>query len=396
MNKKPLILSILFTILLSILFWYSLVFAEIEDLAIDEEKVIDTSIDLVYKTTDNIYLDSVNLNAIKLVFKSWQDLSSFKLYSKCNIYYNQSQKMWDFYTFNLKFFGDNCDSSRVELRKANNDKVYKFDLKMISKYDILSKMLDLNSTSLVRLKNVLDKKVLLYKKYSKYNHKIEKNYNSYLSKNRILKETLYNKKIIEEILEKRKDKYIVPVVGHKLPTRKDKLPNAWRPYRQNYTDWIHHSWDIDTKLGEKTVALDDAIVVRVVKDWKWQNFDKLKYWTLTESQKALNLDILRWNQVWLKTMKWEVVFYGHLDRIHENIRVWSIINKWDYIGTVWVSWVPDKKYTDYHLDFSIRENPYVIGKAGSYNLFDYMKWDWVFKWEDIQYILKNQHNVFES
>jgi hypothetical protein len=57
-----------------------------------------------------------------------------------------------------------------------------------------------------------------------------------LRKSRTLTELLYNKNIIENILKKRDEKYIVPVLGHKLPTRKDKIPNAARPYRQSYTD----------------------------------------------------------------------------------------------------------------------------------------------------------------
>ena len=42
--------------------------------------------------------------------------------------------------------------------------------------------------------------------------------------------------VIENILQKRKQKYSIPVEGFLLPTKKTKLPNSSRPYRAGYTD----------------------------------------------------------------------------------------------------------------------------------------------------------------
>jgi murein DD-endopeptidase MepM/ murein hydrolase activator NlpD len=75
--------------------------------------------------------------------------------------------------------------------------------------------------------------------------------------------------IINDIIKKREKKYLVPIAGYSLPIEATKIPNAARPYRSDYTDGIHHSWDIDAKVGTPIIALDDGIIVRVVDDWNW-------------------------------------------------------------------------------------------------------------------------------
>jgi hypothetical protein len=97
----------------------------------------------------------------------------------------------------------------------------------------------------------------------------------------------------------------------------------------------------------------------------------------------------------LKTAKWEIVFYGHLDNVFSNIKKWEFVKKWQAIWTVGISWVPDKKYKDYHLDFSLRKNPYNRDRAWKYSIYDYMKWDWEFKWKAKEFVLKNQYNIFK-
>jgi hypothetical protein len=47
-----------------------------------------------------------------------------------------------------------------------------------------------------------------------------------LKKNRLLKESIYNANLVKNILEKRKEKYLVPLAGHKLPTLATKVPNS--------------------------------------------------------------------------------------------------------------------------------------------------------------------------
>ncbi len=387
MNKKSIITSIFWILIFSIAFGYSLVFSGVW--------AVDNSIKLLQQNSRNIYLNSEELSTIKLLFKSNQNLSNYKIHTSCNIKTKYSHIEWPYHEFKLSFL-EKCSDKNFTLTDYRNK--IKLDLKLnfISEYRLLSVFLDINTKHLVRLKNALNKKIENYSKYRVYNRNIEKDYTVFLKKNKVLKETQYFKQTIDNIIRARDEKYMVPVSWYKLPTRNDKIPNAKRPYRSQYTDWIHHSWDIDTPLWEKVVSLDDGIIVRVVNNWRWADFDKLKYWNLSEEQKRRNLDILRGNQVWLKTMKGEVVFYWHLDKIPDNVVEWIIVKKGQFLWTVWVTWVPDKKYTDYHLDFSISKNPFTTSKIGRYSFYDYMTWDWLFKWDSKEYILKNQWNYFEG
>jgi hypothetical protein len=182
---------------------------------------------------------------------------------------------------------------------------------------------------------------------------------------------------------------------YSLPTRNDKIPNARRPYRADTTDWIHHSWDIDTPSWETVVALDDWIVIRIVNTWKESDLHNIiNEENLSDEQKERNLDILRGNQVWIKTMKWELVMYAHLDTVNTSIKEWLFIEKKTPLWTIGVSWVPEEWYDDYHLDFAICENPYILSKAWKYEIEDYMKWDWKMKLKDKDYILEHQYDFF--
>ena len=189
---------------------------------------------------------------------------------------------------------------------------------------------------------------------------------------------------------------MVPLAGHKLPTISAKVPNSWRGYRADYTDGIHHWWDIDWNFWEQILAIDDWIIVRVVNDFRFDDLNEIKRWeNLSYEDKIKNLDILRWNQVWLKTMKWDVIFYSHFNDILENIKEWYVVRKWEPIWTIWISWIPDKSYNDYHMHFPIHKNPYE-NKVKKYTFMDYMNWDWYFKGKSVNYILENQYNIFES
>jgi murein DD-endopeptidase MepM/ murein hydrolase activator NlpD len=87
------------------------------------------------------------------------------------------------------------------------------------------------------------------------------------NKTRQKQELEYKKDFIDALLKQREKKYSIPVEGKLLPTTETKIPNSARPYRASYTDGIHHSWDINAPVGTPVIALDDAIVVRIVDSW---------------------------------------------------------------------------------------------------------------------------------
>lgn len=348
------------------------------------------------KISWSLFIDSDEINNSVIVIKSSKDISNYKFHSVCDIETILLSNSWIEYIFWINFLNSNCRNWNIYLKDEKWDIILNTNLKLdiISKLDLYSKLIDYSDSYLVNIYNKIKENKDKYRLFSnlKTDYSIEF---SYFKKNRKYKEYDYLLSLISKLLEERDKKYLVPVAGYSLPTKSNKIPNAGRPYRSAYTDWIHHSWDIDTKFWEPVISISDSIVVRVVNNWKWSDFDKIKYWNnLTYKDKLYNLDILRWNQIWLKTLKGDVVFYGHLDRVYDNIKKWDFIKAWVEIWKVWMTWVPDKSYTDYHLDYSIHKNPYDIKKAWSYKDEDYMMWDWYFKWESREYILNNQYNIF--
>jgi len=135
----------------------------------------------------------------------------------------------------------------------------------------------LNDKNLGKINNNYKDRI---KKLAIYNNLKEKNIKtsdlSYLVKKRNYQEGLYKKEIIENIIQKRQEKYSIPIIGYSLPIRADKIPNSTRPYRAETTDGIHHSWDIDSPAGETVVALDDGIIVRIVDTWKKEDLTNIK------------------------------------------------------------------------------------------------------------------------
>lgn len=390
MNKKAIFTWIIWIIIFSIAFGYSLVFA---GTGIFTSPKVWTNI--VFKLSNNVYLDSIYLNKTNILFKSDEDLSNYKIKSECSIFSKIKYQNDDYYMFELKFFDNDCSNENFILVSNTNEIKSHFKLKIVREFDVLSKMLDLKTDYLKELNYILEKKISAYNKYSIYNRGIEKNYYTYLEKNRILEETIYTKKILDWILEKRSEKYIVPVLGYNMPKTAIKIPNSGRWYRSDYTDGIHHGWDIDWNFWEKVIALDDWIIVRVISWFDFYDLNAIKKWSnLTENDKVRNLDVLRWNQIWVKTMSWDVVMYSHLNEIFSNIKVWEIVRKWQPLWTIWITGVPDKNYKDFHLHFVVHVNPFNLSKGESYDIYDYMKWDWLFKWESKDYILKNQGKYF--
>jgi len=389
MNKKSIFTSFISIILFSLLFSFTLVYAS--------ASMFNSNTNIVFKLSENIFLDSISLNKTQIMFESWKNLTKYKIKSECDIFSNLKYHNWNKYLFDINFFNNDCENNNLVLVNENDEVEKQFSLNIVREYKALSNLLDIQTGELEWFKKILDNKVEKYSKYKNYNPKIEKNYYKFLEKNRLLKESIYNLNLVKNILEKRNEKYLVPLAGHKLPTISAKVPNSWRGYRADYTDGIHHWWDIDWNFWEQILAIDDWIIVRVVNDFRFDDLNEIKRWeNLSYEDKIKNLDILRWNQVWLKTMKWDVVFYSHLNEIFTNIEVWEVIKKWQPIGTIWITWVPDKNYKDFHIHFPIQVNPHDKNMVWKYDMEDYLKWDWLFKGKSIKEVLKDQYSVFES
>lgn len=373
-------------ILICLPFWYAIVNS-------DFYKSIDVKVFDVM--SENIYLNSSDLNSTIIAFQSKTDLSNFKIQSSCNIESNFLEWKQDYYFFSLKVKDNDCSNSNFYLK--NNNKIFTntlFSLNLIKDYDLLNLYTDYNNLYLQNFTKKTSETKEKFKIFSTYEWDF--NYD-FLKKKRYFYELDHKEKLINNIILKRESKYEIPVEWHKLPTLKTKLPNSPRPYRAEYTDWIHEWWDIDAPFWTEVVALDDWIIVNVINGFKYSDLDSLKLWkSLTYEDKIINLNTLRWNQVWVKTMKWDVVFYWHLNEIYDDVKVWDFVTRWTPLWKVWKTWVPDENYKDFHLHFEVRKNPYNNKNAWKYSLLDYMKWEWYFKWKDENYIKQNQYNIFDK
>jgi len=382
MNKKIISFWILLVSFFSIWFWYSLVFAwnlwEIE-----------------FKLSDKIFLDSFWLNKSKIIIKTKENLDNVIISWDCWITWKILEKSTNFYVFEVFFKESNCNKQNIKINFKSWDLSLDTNFNILSNVWLYSMYLDYSDEKLKKYLSNIDSWIIKLKTYELYNKNIHSSKYTFLSENRKLQELKYLREFIYDIIKKREEKYITPIKWASLTTVSSKLPNAWRPYRESYTNWVHEWWDFDTNFWETVVSIDYWVVIRVVDKFDYVDLDKLKItWDLTQADKIRNLDILRWKQVWLKTMKWDVAFYSHLDSIYSNIKVWDIVFKGQALWTVWITGVPDKNYTDYHLHIEIRKNPYIDTRKIPYSIDEYMKWNWYFKGESEKYILDNQYNIF--
>lgn len=388
MKKKSILVSLIMVVIFSIFFSYSLVFWV--------DAFFWNEISINFKLSNNIYPDSLYLKSSIIAFKSNTDLSNYTLNSSCNIFSKLVSKNTNLYLFELKFLDNKCTQKYFYFENESGEKTENIYYNVLSEYKLYSEFLDYKTSKLENLEKLLDKKRLILLDYNEFNKNWNIRYYNFLKNNRSLNEVIYNINLINKILSWRKDRYSIPIVWKDLPTNPVKIPNSPRPYRSDYTDWIHHGWDFDADFWEQVIAIDDGIIVRVVSGFNYKDLLNIVKWkNLTYEEKLKNLDILGWNQVWLKTMKWDVAFYSHLSDIYTNIKEWTVVKKWQPIWSVWISWVPDKSYTDYHLHLPIHKNPYYENMIWKYDIDDYMKWDWYFKWQTSDYVLNNQNSVFK-
>ena len=374
MSKIKIFFSTIFLFILALWLGYGLVFAW--PLTWKDELI---------SYTKNIFKDSENLSKNKIILISSSDPKDFNVVWDCYLTWKYLSSNWKNHTFEIDLWDKNCSQKSLKIYFKNYYKTLTYDFNIISDYDLYYKYLDYSTEDLKNISTWIEKQLLVYKN----NSEIEK------PTLRVIEELNYLDSIFRKILENREKKYLLPVKWFKFSTRETKVPNSLRPYRNNYTDWIHHGWDFDAKIWTPVEALDDGIIIRVVRGFKNENFLKIKKSNVTEKDKLTNLDILRWNQIWIKTSKWDVAFYSHLDYIADGIKPWVVVKKWQLVWKVWITWVPEVGYKDSHLHLAIHKNPLDTSKAWNYSFLDIMAWPWYYKGQNAKYMLEIQSKVFE-
>ena len=382
MHKKPLISAIITVLFMSILFWYSLVFGETGSYS--------GPVKIDYISGKNIYTSDFELNQTRILFRSGVDLSENKIISSCDTYSKMKYKKKDLYYFELKYFSP-CNDNKISLVDKNGNELYSWNLEITTEYDLYNKFVDYSSDDIKNIQQFLSNKILKLGKQQLSSNVLER-----AKQQREHKEAQYMQNFLQQLLKQREEKYLVPVAGYNISDEHNRIPNSGRPYRSSYTDGIHHWWDVGSKFGENVRALDNGMIIRVISDFEYEDLDQLNLSNnLTDQDKLTNLDILRWNQIWLKTSRWDVVFYSHLEDVSTHVKEWMMVRKGETIWTIGSSGVPEKGYDDYHLHFAIQKNPYNKTKNQEYSYLDYMKWDWYFKWQSQSEVLKYQNDIFK-
>jgi len=341
----------------------------------------DSGVRVVSTSQQTVILMEDFIPRIHVIFESSKDISQYEIASKCRIKTEFLHEDMGMYSFALYFLDTSCRNNHFFLKDTEHHIVEgtHFSFVFFTLADLYAYFADLSNEELQELR-------------SRFQYlAIE---NGWKTQDRA--STLDT--IIEKVLTWREKKYLIPVPGYQLPDGRNisKFPNRPRPYRAGYTNGIHEGWDIDAPNRSDIVALDDGVILRKVDDFSWEDFDRvIKVGNISDEQKTQNLDILRWNQLWLKTLKWDVIIYAHLDSIDENIVEGDIVKRGQKLGKTGISGVPDKNYSDYHLHFEVRKNPRRAWKAGKYTIRDVMDWEWYFFWDDIPTLLEKQYSIFE-
>lgn len=347
---------------------------------------------------DTLYIQEDSEAKTVLVYNSNFDISTASIKSLCDIESRYLDSYKNLYFFEVDFTRDMaCNNGNVVLQLG--EEIYGntiHTLEVIQKNEVFWKYLDYGDDDLTDVLDQLEYDVnenAIFKNYNNVN--IANNFRYYKWKN-IYNNALFHSDMIQFILDGRKQKYLTPVLGRTFSSAATKLPNSGRPYRASYTDGIHYWFDIDGDLWDSAIALDYGIVVRVVDEFDNSDFSRIVYGSdLSKDQELWNLDILRWKQVWIKTLKWELVFYSHLNSVDENMVVWSLVEKWQLVWLTWATGVPEDWYDDFHLHFEVYKNPYDILKAWSYDYWDYIFWEYLWKWMNNAQLLQLISDTFE-
>lgn len=360
--------------------------------------IFSNEIRYVSENSNNVFLDDSDLDSIYVVFQSNINISTAQIVSVCDISYSFKENYRNMYLFELDYStAFDCKNGSFVL-KLDNQIVANAagQVWFVTSESFTYNMLDYDNNTLVGFisgftKNIAEKKI-----YKNYTGKQKIQYFSYLRGQREYLELEYRTKILKELIAWREMKYSSPVPGYSISEHPNKIPNTPRPYRASYTDGIHRWWDIDSPFRSDTVALDDGYIVRIVSGFNDSDFSRIVYDTnISEQQELKNLDVLRGNQVWLKTMKGDVVFYSHLDEVVADLKEWEYVTRGKILGKTGASGVPEAGYNDFHLHFAIMKNPYDFDVAWTYDFGNYMAWDWATKWMSRSEVIKAQKWIFE-
>jgi len=138
------------------------------------------------------------------------------------------------------------------------------------------------------------------------------------------------------------------------------FPTSWSNYIRKYKNiTLKSCWEVFTDPNELANFTFRKRVLRTIwtasysKPWEmgawthagidiiwnvWTPVYSIANWLVIETKKS-NKGF--WNMVailYKKNWKYYIWFYGHLNSISSNVKVWKLVSKWEKIWTIWNSW----------------------------------------------------------
>lgn len=197
-----------------------------------------------------IFLDTPHLDSTIVVFQSDTDISSAVVTSNCTITskFLTNYKGLSFFEVDYSTTND-CKNGSIVLemqgKKIPNSLA---TLELKNQYREYALYLDYPTESLKHMFENLEKQQKKYAIYKNYKGQDIARYFNFLQGQRKFYEVVEQKNLIERIISARGEKYISPVPEKRVQEKFTKIPNSARPYRAEYTDGIHHGWDIDAPI----------------------------------------------------------------------------------------------------------------------------------------------------
>ena len=184
------------------------------------------------------------------MYQSNVDLTNAHITSLCDISGEFITSSKGVYFFNVDYStAPDCKNGNIVLSIGEDDYANTIHgLDLVKDIDLYSVYLDYSSEKLAEYQTELQREIKETSIYKNYDGKNILKYYGFLIGQERYKIASHKNALINSILSARQQAYISPVEGESISTIPNRVPNAGRPYRESYTDGIHHGWDVYADL----------------------------------------------------------------------------------------------------------------------------------------------------
>ncbi|USN57740.1 MAG: hypothetical protein H6767_05115 [Candidatus Peribacteria bacterium] len=207
----------------------------------------DTEISSEEALSKYVFLDSDTLNSTIISYTSNRSLEAYTLHSSCNTRSRYLSENGGVYYFKIEYVDDLCTNPYVYLSYQGGIlSNTQLTLSLIRQGELVDYFGDFPEEELVKVSTVYNRMITSLQLFKTIDTSlVTDDAYGYLEKHRKYHEYVYRDQVLRSVLTGRQEAYISPVPGYQISEKTNKIPNAGRPYRNSYTDGIHHGWDID-------------------------------------------------------------------------------------------------------------------------------------------------------